>query len=83
MQKFQVASQQPAIESPAILKTRPPTEAAYMYSTTLLSECSHSEHSNLRRSCRCWVGPMRASSIPVPHLGHGCRTIAFDSMVAG
>jgi hypothetical protein len=61
---------------------RPLTEAAYMYLTTLISKCSHFGHSKCRRSCRCWVGPMRASSISVPHLGHGCRTIACDSMVA-
>jgi hypothetical protein len=61
---------------------RPLTEAAYMYLTTLISKCSHFGHSKCRRSCRCWVGPMRASSISVPHLGHGCRTIACDSTVA-
>jgi hypothetical protein len=62
---------------------RPATEATYMYLTTLLSECSHFGHSNVRRSCRGRSGSMRASSIAVPHWGHGCRTIAFDSMVTG
>jgi hypothetical protein len=55
----------------------------YMYLKTLLSDCPHFGHSNVRRSCPGWSGSMCTSSIAVPHLGHACRTIASDSMVAG
>jgi hypothetical protein len=54
----------------------------YMYLKTLLSDCPHFGHSNVRRSCPGWSGSMCTSSIAVPHLGHACRTIASDSMVA-
>jgi hypothetical protein len=58
-------------------------QAAYLNLTITPSECSHFGHSKVRRSCPGLSGSMRASSIVVPHLLHGGRTIAFDSAVAG
>ena len=46
-------------------------------------ECSHFGHSNVRRSNPGWSGSIRASSIVMPHLGHGGRIIASDAEVAG
>ena len=66
-----------------MLKTRPPLRAAYMYLKILRFDCLHCGHSNVRRSCPDWSGSMRASTIAVPHSGHGSRTIAFDFIVAG
>jgi hypothetical protein len=54
-----------------------------MYLKILRFDCLHVGHSNVRRSCPGWSGAMRASSIAVPHSGHGSRTIACVSMVAG
>jgi len=58
-------------------------EAAYGYLTTKVSECSHTGHSNVRRSYPGASGSIRASIILLPHFPHGGRTIAFVAGVAG
>lgn len=74
---------EPFTSKPAILETRPPLRAAYMDLKILRFDCLQCGHSNVRRSAPDWSGSMRASTIAVPHSGHGSRTIACNCMLAG